>query len=59
MSDMVPSNATDKNSGEVLQKDNGLNIEYVEIKLPTTCLNGNIYQRKTGIRIWQRDQSWK
>lgn len=35
-----------KNSGKVIYKGNGLSIEYIEIKLPATYLNGNIYQKE-------------
>lgn len=42
-----------------MYKDNGLSIEHVEIKLPATYLNGNIYQREIGAGAWQRNQSWE
>lgn len=42
-----------------MYKDNGLSIDYVEIKLPATNLNGNIYQRERGADAQQRNQSWK
>lgn len=39
---MVPSNATDNKFRRSYIKIVG--IEYVEIKVPAVCLNGNIYQ---------------
>lgn len=42
-----------------MYKDNGLDIEYVEIKLLATYLNGNIYQREIQAGAQQRNQSWK
>lgn len=37
-----------------MYKDNGLSIEYIEIKLPATYLNGNIYQRERGAGAQQK-----
>lgn len=37
------------NSGEIMYRDNGLGIEYVEIKLPATYLNGkHLSERNRG-----------